>query len=288
MSVKIYIIVCVILQQGYKSGVNKIFTHIKPEFTPENMRKCTWCGKSGWFLSVSQDGFCQSCKSTVKNNIIQATQVLNQSLSLMKRAKELDFRLSKAEQAIEKLRELLPYYEKKLLRLNPSPQEWVAHIHSEMRKMVTAHVLALFETAIREAQQTLNASQRAQVFDKVSEAINMYEGHLSKANARQWRERVATEKELLINHIETISNKKGGKDRALGQYLETLAMLRAEYRGEPDQAREIKRVEQLIIKMGGEVPENKLAPPKDPSPNGSDQPNSRQPRIKMTINGEKA
>ena len=221
------------------------------------MRTCKWCGKSGWFLSLSKDGFCQSCESTVKSNVIQATQILNQSLALMKRGKGLDFRLSKAALAIEKLRELLPFYNKKLLRLSPSPQEWVAHIHSEQRKMVVQHVSTLFNQAKKEALRTVDATQRTNAFESVLAALSKYEGHLGKANTQQWQSRVESELEHLTRDVENAEKKEKG--RAMNQYLETLDILRSEYTGEREQALEIQRVEKLIRDLGGKVPENRHA-----------------------------
>ena len=98
----------------------------------------------------------------------------------MKRAKDLDFRLAKGALAAEKLRELLPYYEKKLLRLSPSPQEWVAHIHSEERKMVVNHISTLFNQAKQTALRVTDAGQREQAFEDVHAAISNIRGILAR------------------------------------------------------------------------------------------------------------
>ena len=190
----------------------------------------------------------------MKSNVIHATQVLNECLRLMKRAKDLDMRLAKAKVAIEKLRELLPYYQKGLVRLNPSPQEWVTRIHSEERKMANQHVGSLMKDAIRRAQQATNADHRAAVFEPVEEAIQKYSDHLGKANKVRWLSRIETEMGYLIKDLENAALKKSERDVALDQYKETLAMIKSEFSGTREQVMEIKRIEKLIKDLGGGLP----------------------------------
>lgn len=175
----------------------------------------------------------------------------------MKRAKDLDMRLAKAKVAIEKLRELLPYYQKGLVKLNPSPQEWVTRIHSEERKMANQHVGSLLKDAIRRAQQATNADHRSAVFEPVQEAIQKYSDHLGKANKMRWLSRIESEMGYLIKDLENAANKKSERDVALAQYRETLTMIKAEFSGTREQVMEIKRIEKLIRDHGGELP----APP---------------------------
>ena len=219
------------------------------------MRTCKWCGKSGWFLSLSKDGYCQSCEADVKSNIIHATQVLNECMRLMKRAKDLDLRLAKAKLAIEKLRELLPYYQKGLVQLKPSPQEWVTRIHSEERKMANQHVAALLSDAIKRAQQSSHANQRTGVFDIVEEHIQKYKEHLGKVNIARWLSKIESEKAYLVKDLENASKKKSEREVALDQYKETLAMMKAEFAGSREQVNEIRRIEKLITGLGGQLPE---------------------------------
>ena len=219
------------------------------------MRTCKWCNKSGWFLSLSKDGYCQSCEAEVKSNIIHATQVLNESMRLMKRGKDLDLRLSKAKVAIQKLRELLPYYQKGLVKLKPSPQEWVTRIHSEERKMANQHIGTLLKDAIRRAQQVQNADQRSSVFELVEEAIQKYGDHLGKANKMRWLSRIESEMGYLIKDLENAMQKTSERDIALAQYKETLDMIKAEFSGSREQIMEIRRIEKLIRDLGGDVPQ---------------------------------
>ena len=241
------------------------------------MRTCKWCGKSGWFLTLSKDGYCQTCEADVKSAIIHATQVLNECLRLMKKAPDLDLRLSKAKLAIKKLRELLPYYQKGLVRLKPSPQEWVIRIHSEERKMANQHINSLLKDAVRLAQQSSDITQRTSVFNTVQNAIEKYSDQLGKANKLRWLSKIESETGYLLKDLENAANKKSERDVALDQYMETLAMMRAEFTGDEHQAEEIKRIEKLITDLGGELPpseekssgSDKSAPEKQPPPDRS-------------------
>lgn len=190
----------------------------------------------------------------MKSNIIHATQVLNECLRLMKKAKDLDLRLSKAKLAIQKLRELLPYYEKGLVRLKPSPQEWVTRIHSEERKITNQHVNVLLKEAIRHAKQAPNASQRSIAFQKVEEAVSKYGDHLGRANKARWQSRIESETGFLLKDLESAGKRTTERDVALAQYIETLTMLRSEFTGSPDEIKELKRIEKLITDLGGQLP----------------------------------
>lgn len=190
----------------------------------------------------------------MKSNIIHATQVLNECLRLMKKAKDLDLRLSKSKLAIQKLRELLPYYQKGLVRLKPSPQEWVIRIHSEERKMANQYVSSLMKEAIRHARQTPNASQRSIAFQKVEEAISKYSDQLGRANKARWESRIETETGYLLKDLENTGKRTSERDVALAQYMETLTMMRSEFTGSPEQVHEIKRIEKLITDLGGQLP----------------------------------
>ena len=76
------------------------------------------------------------------------------------------------------------------------------------------------------------------------------------------------------------SKKKEDKARAIDQYLETLDILRSEYTGEREQAFEIKRVEKLILDLGGKVPENRHAAKKRSAANGAGSPSATKLPVK--------
>lgn len=219
------------------------------------MRTCQWCSKSGWFLKLTKDGLCPTCEADVKSRIIHATQVLNESMRLLKKSKDLDLRLSKSKVAIEKLRDLLPYFQKGLVRLKPSPQEWVMRIHSEQRKIVNQHIGTLMNDSIKRAQQSTNAAQRSAVFEVVQDGIHKYSEYLGKANAKRWQSKIEVEQGYLVKDLENSAKKKSERDIALDQYRETLAMMRAEFAGSREQVLEIRRIEKLITDLGGQLPE---------------------------------
>ena len=176
----------------------------------------------------------------------------------MKQAGDLDQRLAKGQTAIEKLRELVPFYEKGLVKLNPSPQEWVAHIYGAIRDMTNKHISTLLETAIREAQRVRSPVEKSKRLTSVLDSIIQYEVHLGKTNVARWRRRVESEMGYLIAESDRAAERDA--KRTIGQYVEMLDILQAEDQGDPEVLVQIEKYKKLITDLGGELP-----PAKDPA-----------------------
>ena len=95
-------------------------------------------------------------------HVLHATRMLNENLNLMRRAKEIDTRLAKGQQAVKQLRELMPYYEKGLVNLDPAPQELVARIYMAERNITHQYIDQLFNSAlaVEDAKKAPSASAR--------------------------------------------------------------------------------------------------------------------------------
>ena len=219
------------------------------------MRKCKWCGKSGWFLSLSKEGFCQSCESNVRTEIVQATQSLNESLTLMRRSKDVDLRLNKSQVAIQKLRELVPFYERGLVSLRPSPQEWVAHIYQAVREIVNKHVSNSLESATKQARLLREPTEKVKLLTEVLDVVTKYEIQLGKVNTLRWKKRIESEIGYLLNSNEVERGESKDTERTLSHYHETLAILQADFNGDPDQAHQIEKIKKLIKDLGGDLTE---------------------------------
>lgn len=218
------------------------------------MRKCKWCGNSGWLLKISKEGLCQKCDADVKMRVLHATRMLNENLNLMRRAKEIDTRLAKGQQAIKQLRELMPYFDKGLVNLEPAPQELVARIYMAERNITHQYIDHLFKRAIAEAQKAPSASARGQYITPVIEAIEKYKGQLGKTNEMRWRKRLEEDREKLLVEGAHQAGKK--KDQAINQYIEALDMLRADDTGDPGHKKRIEQIKARIRQLGGKIPEH--------------------------------
>ncbi len=221
------------------------------------MRKCKWCGNSGWLLKISREGLCQKCESEVKMRVLHTTRILNENLNLMRRAKELDTRLAKGQDAIKQLQELIPYYQKGLVKLQPSPQELVARIYMTERKITSQHIETLFKAALIQAEKAPTDVAKGQYLTQVVEAIEKYKGQLGKTNELRWRNRLERDREkLLVSGNKKKEEGKGRRAKAINQYIEALDMLRADDNGDPENKNRIEQIKKRIRELGGKLPEH--------------------------------
>ena len=218
------------------------------------MRTCKWCGKSGWLLSLSKDGLCQKCESEVRMRVVHTTRMLNECLMLMRRAGEVDARIAKGQQAIGQLQELLPYYEKGLVELKPSPQEWVARIFHAERTIVNNHIQRMIDDVKTNEQKSSSKESRVQVLNNVLDTVERYKSQLGAAKTTEWKKRIEGYMGKIILKKAESDVEHGRRERAIDQYLEALDILRADDTGDPEQTNRIEKIKSRIKELGGEVP----------------------------------
>ena len=187
--------------------------------------------------------------------VLNATRVLNENLHVMRRAKEIDTRLAKGKAAIEQLRDLIPYYEKGLVNLQPSPQELVARIYSAERTITHQHIEQLFKTAITQAKKAPTEA-KGQYITQLTEAVDKYKAQLGKTNEIRWRKRLERDRSLLLVERAKKDEGSGKRERAIDQYIEALDMLRADNTGDPEHQKRIEQVKKRIRDLGGQIPES--------------------------------
>ena len=188
--------------------------------------------------------------------VLHATRVLNENLNLMRRARELDTRLSKGQDAIKQLQELIPYYQKGLVKLQPSPQELVARIYMTERKITNQHIEQIFKAAVAQARKAPTDIAKGQYLTQVVEAIEKYKAQLGKTNELRWRNRLERDREKLLvtgNKKDQDSNRRS---KAINQYIEALDMLRADDTGDPEHKNRIEQIKKRIRELGGKLPDH--------------------------------
>ena len=219
------------------------------------MRKCKWCGKSGLLLSVSQEGLCKKCESEVRMRIVHSTRVLHENIMLMKQATDPDFCIERGEQAINQLQELLPYYEKGLLELKPSPQEWVARIYHAERHIIDKHIQKLLAAYKTDMQRGISKDSRIERLQYVLGVVKKYKEQLGEAKAVDWKKRIeAYMSTMLLKKEDDPRMDEASRERAIDQYLEALDILRADDTGEPEHQHRIEEIKSRIKQLGGTIP----------------------------------
>lgn len=219
------------------------------------MRQCTWCGHKGWFLSLSRDRLCQKCETTVWSRIVGAMRALNETLAGLKQSRDIEMRLQRSQDAIRNLRELVPFFEKGLVTLKPSPQEWVARIYVTERAFVREHIERMLN-AVGEEDETANGEfvPRVTQLNRVIETIEKYRVHLGEGNATLLRKQVEHQLSRFLLASAEKDKSKGNRERALDQYIEALDMMRTDLGEDADQQQRIENIKDRIRDLGGRVP----------------------------------
>ncbi len=188
--------------------------------------------------------------------VLHATRVLNENLHLMRKAKEIDTRLAKGQQAIKQLRDLIPYYEKGLVKLSPSPQELVARIYMAERNITDKHIETLYNSAATQAKKTPSPETKSQYLSQVFGELEKYKTQLGKTNEIRWRRRLEKNRGRILLEIAKKDDGDGRRNKAVDQYIEALDMLRADDTGDPMHQNRIEQIKNRIRELGGQIPES--------------------------------
>ncbi|MEZ4702328.1 MAG: hypothetical protein R2834_18495 [Rhodothermales bacterium] len=173
----------------------------------------------------------------------------------MRRSRDVDVRLARSQEAIRNLRELVPYFEKGLLSLKPSPQEWVARIYVTERKFVREYIEGLLRSVGADAGDGISDKPpKVEQLNRIIEAIEKYRVQLGEANAMLLRKRVEHNLSGFLLESAERDTSKGNRERALDQYIEALDMMRTDIGDDPDQKNRIENIKTRIRDLGGKVP----------------------------------
>ncbi len=200
-------------------------------------------------------------------------QVLNESIVQMRQSKNLDQRLASSQLAVQKIRELVPFHEKGLVTLTPTPQEWFLHIHRAERNMVNAYIEKIFEEALVVEPTLDNSGRQITLMNQVALAIEKYEAHLGKSLTLLWKRKIDAQLaaeaaspvdaavDAAVDASDEQSARQKEKDRAIDQYLEALDILRSDGTANPEYENQVKTIEKRIRDLGGTMPQESESKP---------------------------
>lgn len=95
------------------------------------MAKCRYCGRSGWFLSLSAYGLCRHCYPAVTREIQQRIENINDSKRKLEATVRLDEKISECHIIIQEAEALIKY-EKMGFQLPAPPTTLLRDYKSKM------------------------------------------------------------------------------------------------------------------------------------------------------------
>lgn len=89
------------------------------------MGQCKYCGKKGFFLSLSSNGLCKNCNPIIVSRITGSARIIQDCLTLVENSKKLDVRLGRRKLLLEHAELLLEFEKKNINTIEPLPSELI-------------------------------------------------------------------------------------------------------------------------------------------------------------------
>ena len=223
------------------------------------MATCKNCQKSGWFLSVSPDGMCETCAPAVAQEATSVVRVVKESLKIAESTRTLGTLLSRYGVAIDRCSQLLPYERRGIAITDPPPSGVIRDIKSARRDRLLSWVADELAAAHKKSQAATTPAAKIRPFSKLLENMGtIYSSapDLDDLVSKEAEIRRALDGARLRSELER-ANKlafKGQKKRACDAYLDALYILRTDSIPDNEQEGDAAKIEAKIRELGGRVP----------------------------------
>lgn len=223
------------------------------------MATCKLCDKSGWLLRVSAEDLCRECQPVYELDIRERGRVIESSVDIISKSKNLGTILSRIALVLEHLNALHEYEERGIPTLSTPPSEGIKKCKATKSEAVVSHFREQLVTARQKAKNATTLAGHIGPLSKIIEGLTKYRTELDDLTELEALE-TDVQTEICTNtadfYIEAGQKAefKGQKKKALDQYLEALFALRHDVIDDALQQDRIKEVEGRILALGSEVP----------------------------------
>jgi hypothetical protein len=198
------------------------------------MATCKWCGRSGWLLSISANGMCDTCEATEVPSIVRKVQIIQESQSLVESGKSFKARVDRCDDIIRIAEKLIPYELKGITVVEPPAAELKAGYELERRKIVTEHFQAEVQRILKRAElmgtpQSM-VTEATKALLKIGEAREEFGVDDPILDESEHLTRHFIHKTQLSGYLQEAEKAefKGNREKALDQYQEALFFLTTE------------------------------------------------------------
>lgn len=222
-------------------------------------KTCRYCGRSGWFLSVSANELCDTCEPTYVPQIIRHLQIIRESQNLVETGKTLKTKVGRCEDVVANATALLPFEEKGVPTCSPPPSALIEAYTAERTAVVVEHTQEevrkiLTKAELKTSPRTkINAATKAVL--KLDEARNEWGVDHPQLDAMEDTVRGFIHRAELDGYLEAAEKAefKGQKKKALDQYQEALYFLRTDHVPDDEQSAQIADMERKIETLREEL-----------------------------------
>lgn len=216
------------------------------------MGKCKYCGKSGFFLNVGNDGLCVGCRPLVLSCVQNDLRLIQESLEIILRSKNLDTKLSRCDFVVEVAQRLHEEYESKGLNLfGFQPLSFAAEYGRKRGEILLEGLTADLKATLDKASLAATLTSKINVLAKMLGRVREYKGNMSDGEALKPIEQQligaihAVKLQAFLEAAQKAEYKRQPK-KALDQYLEALYFLEHD---EIDDSRQRKDMAAIQVKI---------------------------------------
>ena len=218
------------------------------------MATCKVCAKSGWFLSLSEEGLCRNCKTRIALETSGRVRIINESRKLVDKSTNLGTRISRCDIIIEKTKELLKYEELGIHITNPLPSVYIADYTQKRDEIIVETLQTEFQSAAEKVALPGTLASKVGALQKVLSRAQEYAG---KVVDREPLDRMAREVLNLISRARLASYMedadkavfKGQRKKALDRYLEALYLLEHELANDAHSQSKRQEIEKRVMPL---------------------------------------
>lgn len=227
------------------------------------MANCLLCGKRGGFFGVSltKDGLCQPCANTHLPQINNHCRIILESTKIISNSKKVETKLSRTKVAMNSVSALIPYAEKGINTLDPSPEKALEMLEQQRELIVNQFIRDQIHFAREKAKDAATPSGKLGGYAKAIERLNKITDDLEDLAPIQYAiaelrsERDEIQFDQLVQKAK-VALAKGNKKAALGHYIEAYMALKTDTTPDENQGEKLEQAREKIFELGGRLPED--------------------------------
>lgn len=222
------------------------------------MATCKWCNRSGWFLSLSEQGLCKTCHPAIAIEASQRARVLLESDKIAQQTAKLDTAVSRYDLAIEHAQALERFERRDIETINPPPSSMLRTLRDRREALIASLLEKEVEAALQKVAVLRGTTAKVNALSNVLLRVQAYIGKVRSPQL------LAALEKTLKDHIQAThlgafleaarkAEFKGETKKALDAYYDALYFLKHDDIDDARQAEHIQMIEQKILAFGGEV-----------------------------------
>lgn len=216
------------------------------------MATCKWCGRSGFFLSVTPNGLCGNCNYSVTPDAKKRFQLIDNSIKVVMKSKNLDTKLSRLDFIIEEATYLLKYENKNIDMFSVNPSVIIKEAQKDKIEVITETLLDEYNKILSKIDVSTSFISKLNDLNKLHSKVQNYKS-MPDLKIDSLEKQIKNKKhEIQLDNFMELAKKaefKNETKKAISQYQEALYFLKNDDIDDKFQKENIKKIEEKIKEL---------------------------------------